>query len=353
MKDGKLGFGIIGCGVIAPTHRKGIEACPDAELVAVCDIEEDKGRAFAEESGGVRFYRDYEQLVQDPEVDVVCVCTPSGLHADCVIAAAEAGKHAFCEKPLDITRDRMTRMIEACRQAGVKLGCVFQSRTYPDNIKARQAIAAGQLGKMVLGDAFLKNYRSQAYYQSAGWRGTWALDGGGALMNQGVHGVDLLLWLMNSDVERVFARCDHLVRNIEVEDTAVAVLQFKNGAFGTIIGTTSCNPGEKRRLELHGKYGTICITGNKITRWAVTQEEDGRAVDVEPPKTVEDEGTTGNNRAVTAEGHVWLIDDMVRAVREDREPYITGESARKAVDLILAIYDSARTGEDVAVYPES
>ncbi len=349
MNDGKLGFGIIGCGVIAPTHRKAIEACPDARLVAVCDVDEEKGKAFATESGNVRFYKDLEKLVADPEVDVVCVCTPSGLHADCVIAAAQAGKHAFCEKPLDIQRERMTRMIQACRDAGVKLGCVFQSRTSPDAIKARRAIAAGRLGKMVLGDAFLKNYRSQAYYESAGWRGTWALDGGGALMNQGVHGIDLLLWLMNSDVERVFARCDHLVRNIEVEDTAVAALQFKNGAFGTIIGTTSCNPGEKRRLELHGKYGTICIAGTKISRWAVTEEEDGRAKEIEPPKTVAEEGTVGDNRAVSAEGHTWLIDDMVRAVKEDRAPYITGESARKAVDLILAIYESARTGQDVPV----
>ncbi|NOY79612.1 MAG: Gfo/Idh/MocA family oxidoreductase [Kiritimatiellaeota bacterium] len=350
MKDGKLGFGIIGCGVIAPTHRKAIQACADAELIAVCDIDEAKGKAFAVQSGGVRFYRDFEKLAVDPEVDVVCVCTPSGLHADCVIAAAEAGKHAFCEKPLDIDRGRMTKMIEACRGAGVKLGCVFQSRTSPDNIKARQAIACGTLGRMVLGDAFLKSYRSQAYYDSAGWRGTWALDGGGALMNQGVHGVDLLLWLMNDDVERVFARCAHHVRDIEVEDTSVAVLEFKNGAYGTIIGTTSCNPGEKRRLELHGKLGTICITGSNIVRWAVTDEDDGRAQDVGPPKTVTDEGTTGDNRAVTAEGHVWLIDDMVRAIREERDPYITGESARKAVDLILAIYDSARMGQDVAVH---
>lgn len=350
MKDGKLGFGIIGCGVIAPTHRKAIQACTEAEVVAVCDIDEAKGKAFAAETGdAVRFYRDLEKLVADPEVDVVCVCTPSGLHADCVIAAAKAGKHAFCEKPLDIQRDRMTRMIAACHQAEVKLGCVFQSRTSPDSIKVRQAISSGLFGPMVLGDAFLKNYRSQAYYNSAGWRGTWALDGGGALMNQGVHGIDLLLWLMNDDVDRVFARCDHQVRAIEVEDTAVATLRFKSGAYGTIIGTTSCNPGEKRRLELHGKLGTVCVTGTKITRWAVTDEDDGRAPDVAPPEVVVGEGTTGDNRAVSSEGHVWLIDDMVRAVKENRDPYITGESARKAVDLILAIYESARTGQDTPV----
>ena len=347
MSSKRVGFGIVGCGVIAPTHRKAIRACPEAELVAVCDIDEAKGEQFAADSGDARFYREYADLAADPDVDVVCVCTPSGLHADAVVAAAEAGKHAFCEKPLDVSGERMDRMIDACRHADVKLGCVFQSRTIPEMIKVRKAIASGALGPLVLGDAFLKSYRSQAYYESAGWRGTWKLDGGGALMNQGVHGVDLLLWLMNDDVESVFARCQHRVRDIEVEDTAVASLRFRSGAYGTIIGTTSCNPGGPRRFEVHGKHGTICINGPTITRWAMTNEDDARAADGSPPEDVPTEGTVADHRALTAEGHTWLVHDMVRAVTEDREPYITGESARKAVDLILAIYESARTGSDV------
>jgi predicted dehydrogenase len=246
----------------------------------------------------------------------------------------------------------MTEIIQTCRSAGVKLGCVFQSRTSDDTIKARDAIREGLLGKMVLGDAFLKSYRSQAYYNSAGWRGTWALDGGGALMNQGVHGVDLLLWMMNDDVESVFARAEHKVRDIEVEDTAVACLKFKSGAFGTLTGTTSCNPGEVRRIELHGKFGTICISGSKISRWAVTDEEDGRAENTEPPKTVEAQEAVADPRAISHSGHVWLINDMVQAVKEDRDPYITGESARKAVDLILAIYESAKTGREIVLDEE-
>jgi len=352
MDNGKVGFGIVGCGVIGPTHAQGIAASEDAELKAACDIDEAKGRKFAEDQGGATFYRDYEKLVCDPSVDVVCVCTPSGLHAEVAIAAAQAGKHVFCEKPLEIKRERMTRMIKACHDANVKLGCVFQSRTYPDMIRIRKAVGEGLLGPMVLGDAFLKNYRSQAYYGSAGWRGTWALDGGGALMNQGVHGIDLLLWLMNDEVESVFARCQHRARDIEVEDTAVACLKYKSGAYGTMIGTTSCNPGETRRLELHGKYGTICTQGQTIVRWAMTTEEDGRATDSGRPEEVEEEGVTSDHKAITAEGHVWLADDMAKAVKQDREPFITGESARKAVDLILAIYESAETGQDVKVKSE-
>ena len=349
MRDGRFGFGIIGCGVIAPTHVAAIKACAQAELVAVCDIDEAKGRKFAAEHGGVAFHQDYRRLVKDPAVDVVCICTPSGLHADGAIAAARAGKHVFCEKPLDIRRDRMSRMIDAVEKAGVKMGCVFQSRTIPECIRLRRAVQQGVLGKLTLADAFLKDYRSRAYYASAGWRGTWALDGGGALMNQGVHGIDLLTWLVGDPVERVFARADHKVRDIEVEDTCVANLQFRNGAFGTLIGTTSCNPGEVRRIELHGDVGTLICTGSKITRWAVASEFDARAKDIDLSKAPVDEGTTGDNKAVQAQGHAFLVADLVQAIEQNRDPYIIGRSARQAVDLILAIYRSARLGRDVAV----
>ena len=347
-KNGRIGWGLIGTGMIAGHFRSGISDCDEADLVAVCNRSEEKGKAFAEASGRAKFYSNYTDLVQDPNVDVIGITTPSGHHADNVIAAAHAGKHSICEKPLDVTRDKMTEMIDTCREAGVKLGCVFQSRTKYDMIKVRNAIKHGELGEMVLADAFLKTYRSQAYYDSGDWRGTWALDGGGALMNQGVHGVDLLLWLLDDEVESVFARAEHKVRDIEVEDTAVATIKFKSGTFGTIIGTTSCNPGEASRTELHGKFGTITLSGTEITRWAVTDEEDGRAEDNFQPRSVGAHGNVGAASAV-APGHDWLVNDMTQAVLEDREPYITGESARKAVDLIIAIYESARTGKEIVM----
>ena len=154
---------------------------------------------------------------------------------------------------------------------------------------------------------------------------------------------------MNDEVVKVFARAEHKVRDIEVEDTCVACLQFKSGAYGTIIGTTSCNPGEARRIELHGDVGTIISTGNKITRWAIAEDFDARAKDVDLDAEEIDEGTTGDNKAVSAQGHEFLVADLVQAIKDDRDPYITGQSARKAVDLILAIYESARTGKDVDV----
>lgn len=347
MKDGKLGWGIVGCGVIAPWHAESVKRCPDAELVAVSDYVESKGREFAEKYG-VAFHKDYRELLSRDDIDVISVCTPSGLHGEVTIAAAEAGVHVLCEKPLEVTKEKMDAMIRACRERGVKLGCVFQRRTYMASQMAKKAVEEGKLGKLVLADAYLKYYRSQKYYDSAGWRGTWALDGGGALMNQGVHGVDLLLWLVGEPVVSVYAKADHLVRNIEVEDTAVALLTFQSGAYGVIEGTTSVNPGEPTKIMLHGKLGTIAIEESKIVRWATTTGEDDLAEDQEVQvEEGEEERAMQDPTAIGMAGHMTLVNDMARAVIEDREPMIPGEDARKAVDLILAIYESARTGEEV------
>ncbi len=349
MKDGKLRFGIVGCGVIAPFHRDGIRAnAGEAEVVAVSDVEEEKGRKFAEECGpGVAFYRDYQEMMRRDDIDAISVCTPSGLHGEVAVAAAEAGKHVLCEKPLEITLPKIDRMIQTCRDRKVKLACVFQRRTSPDSQRVREAVQRGDLGQITLGDAYLKYYRSQAYYNSAGWRGTWALDGGGALMNQGVHGIDLLLWIVG-DVASVYARAKAMVRKIEVEDTAVALLTYRNGAYGVIEGTTSCNPGETTRTEVHGKLGTIVLTDRGIQRWAVANGEDDRAED-QPVEEVKASGpgAVTDPKAISGRGHAHHVQDLVRAVREDRNPFITGESARKGVELILAIYESSRTGREV------
>ncbi|MCK5329024.1 MAG: Gfo/Idh/MocA family oxidoreductase, partial [Candidatus Latescibacteria bacterium] len=348
MKDGKLGYGIVGCGVIGPWHAESVKRCADAELVAVCDIDEEKGLAFAEKFGGVAFHKDYKELVAREDVDVISVCTPSGAHAEVMIAAAEAGVHVLCEKPIEIELDQIDAMIRAAKDHHIKLGCIFQRRTYEVSKKVREAVMRGDLGKMVLADAYLKYYRSQEYYNSAGWRGTWALDGGGALMNQGVHGVDLLLWLMGDDpVVSVYAKADHLVRDIEVEDTSVALITFESGAYGVIEGTTSVNPGEETKIMLHGKLGTINLDEGKIGRWATTTGEDDRAEEQEIEVEEQKGGGTADPTAISIAGHIDLVKDMVAAIKEDREPMVSGESARKSVALILAIYESAKTGKEV------
>ncbi|MDQ0338567.1 putative dehydrogenase [Caldalkalibacillus uzonensis] len=339
----KLKFGLVGTGVIAPLHAKAIAQSSQAELVAVADINKEKAEAFAKEYKVARVYRDYTDMFRLEDLDVVSVCTPSGLHAEVTIAAAESGIHVLCEKPLEINAEKMTKMIEACRRHKVKLGCVFQRRTLPAARLTRQAIQEGKLGKLVLGDAYLKYFRSKEYYQSADWRGTWAFDGGGALMNQGVHGIDLIQWMVG-EVESVTAYTGTLVRDIEVEDTAVALVKYKNGAYGVIQGTTSVYPGQETRFEIHGENGTIVFGDSGIKQWSFRHGEE------EIPSVERDISAKSDPRKLSQSGHYIIVEDMIQAVKYDREPMIPGEEARKAVDLILAIYESARSGKEVKVF---
>jgi UDP-N-acetyl-2-amino-2-deoxyglucuronate dehydrogenase len=340
-------FGIIGCGVIAPWHVGAIKSARGARLVAVCDCIEDKACGLASHDDGVKVYQDYHELLSDPEIDAVCICTPSGMHAQMAIDAARAGKHVLSEKPMDVTLASMDAMISECRKSGVKLAIIFQRRTSPVWHKIRDAVAVGKLGKMVLGDAYLKYHRGQEYYDSGEWRGTRALDGGGVLMNQGVHLIDMLLWVMGP-VASVFAYADHLVRNIEVEDTAVAALRFQSGALGLIEGTTVANPPMEHRLEFHGELGAIRVEGETIVEWSipgddVVSETGSGGVDIKL-------GTAGSKPTDDAiAGHRAQIEDLCAAIHEDRDPMVTGEEARKAVELILAIYESARTGAAVTM----
>ena len=338
--DRKMRFAIIGTGVISTSHAEAIAKNPRAELVAVCDVDKDKAANFADKHQIKSVYSDYEQLLKSDDIDVVNICLPSGMHSDYTVAAAQAGKHILCEKPLDITKVKMERMIQETRSRDVKLGVIYQRRTLPAAIAARNLIQEGKLGKMVLGDAYLKYYRSPEYYKSAGWRGTWEMDGGGALMNQGVHGIDLIQWMMG-DIQSVFAYSAALVRDIEVEDTAVAVVKYKNGAFGVIQGATSVNPGQETRFELHGNDGTIIFDDSGIKQWKIEgSEETG-------PKVEATASPSSDPTNISASGHFVIVDDMIQAILDDRDPMVTGEEAKKAVDVILAIYESAREGKEI------
>jgi len=346
----KVKFGVIGCGVIAPNHADSIVASEYAELAAVCDTDEEKGKAFADKYG-VAFYRNYKEMLHRAGLDAESICTPSGLHAEMTIEAAERGIHVLCEKPMAITLDQSDAMMNAVKASGIKLEVIFQRRTSPLSQKVREAVQSGLLGQMVLGDAYLKYYRSPAYYKSADWRATWALDGGGALMNQGVHGIDLLLWIMGSPIKSVYAKAEAKVRDIEVEDTAVALLTFENGANGVIEGTTSCNPGEATTLAMHGEKGTIILSDRGIEEWAVAPSKEVVAEN-DPEQCISAKAiskATSDPKAITRHGHQFQVDDLSQAILEDREPFVTGDSARKAVELILAIYESSRTGREVSM----
>ncbi len=354
-----VGYGIIGCGVIAPWHAEPLrDHVRGARLLACCDQVPARAQAFAEKYGIPRVYTTVDELLADPEVDAVSVCLPSGLHGDMVVRAANAGKHAMTEKPMEITLEKIDAMIAAAEANGTLLGVVFQRRTSPLWKTVREMVQGGKLGRMVLGDAYLKYYRSQEYYDSGAWRGTWALDGGGALMNQGIHLVDILQWVMGP-VDTLFSFADHLARKIEVEDTTVSALRYRSGAFGTLEGTTSvvgsaewerdaagsvtltkCG-GLEHRLEFHGDRGTIMVDGERIVKWVVPGEP-------EPELAVDGVGSAASDpRAIGMDGHIAQLQDFVDAIREGREPMVTGRDGRAAVEIILSVYHSARTGQPV------
>ncbi|MDF1514558.1 MAG: Gfo/Idh/MocA family oxidoreductase [Anaerolineae bacterium] len=344
----KLRWGIVGCGVIAPWHADSVVASEWADLIAVCDIDEDKGQAFALRYE-TEFFADYQVMLDQAQLDVVSVCTPSGLHSEMTVAAAKAGVNVLCEKPMAITVPQINAMIKAADGAGIKLEVIFQRRTYPTTQMVREAVQAGVLGRMTLGDAYLKYYRSPAYYKSADWRATWELDGGGALMNQGVHGIDVLAWIMG-DVESVYAKAEAKVRDIVVEDTCVALVTFKNGAYGVIEGTTSSNPGEDTAFHFHGDKGTIILDDRGIQKWAIAEDCHHIAQnDLEKCVSRESLNASSDPTAVDRAGHQAQVDDLCQAILHNREPMITGASARKSVELILAIYESVRTGKEIFI----
>jgi len=349
MSERPVGFAIVGCGVIAPWHARAIADLPEARLVTVVDdvaeLAAKRGAEF-----GVDHTSDLDAALAHPDVDVVNVCVPSGRHAEIGVRAAAAGKHVVVEKPIDVTLEAADRLIDACRTAGVQLTVISQHRYDPGVRRVRELIESGRLGRLVLGDAIIKWYRTQQYYDSGAWRGTWALDGGGCLMNQGVHYVDLLQWLMGP-VESVFARCETAAHEIEVEDIAVAVLRFSSGAVGVLEGSTAVYPGLPERLEISGTGGTVIVEAGKLkvcqlkdelgeTKAYGTKLRDG---------AVPDDGDSGSAdpTAISHYGHREQLADLIRVIRGGGQVMLSGEEGRKPLELILAVYESARAGREV------
>lgn len=334
-------FGIVGAGLIAPTHCRAIRSLPNAELAACCDLDRSKAEKLAAEHGIPSTYTDYRELLARPDIDVVEVVTWSGLHAEIGCAAAAAGKHVLCTKPIDIQLERIDALIAACRAAGVKLGATHQFRSYPAYLRLKQAIEDGRLGRLLMGCGVVKWWRSQEYYDSAAWRGTWELDGGGALMNQAIHYVDLLTWLMGPP-ESLRGYVDTFSHAIEVEDCASAAICWKSGALGSFLGATCTYKGLPARIEIHGERGNVVVEGEEIALWDV----DGEPIETGSAGRGSVHGPGGSGEA-GVRAHAAQIGDFLTAIDEDREPAINGEEARRAVELILGIYRSARSGESV------
>ncbi|MFW5697200.1 MAG: Gfo/Idh/MocA family protein, partial [Fimbriimonadaceae bacterium] len=261
-------FGIVGCGAIFATHADALKKSTNARLTAVYDCEPDKTLVAAEQYS-VKSAESIAELFD--ETDAVTVCVPSGLHAQIGVEAAKAGKHVLVEKPIDISEANAARLIEACRDNGVKLGVISQHRFARDVQKTREAVQYGELGKPLHGNAYIRWYRTQAYYDSAEWRGTWELDGGGCTINQSIHMIDQLQWVMGG-VRSVAAQMETVAHEIEVEDTMNALVEFRNGASGVIQSTTAAYPGFKERLEFGGLYGSVILEGDTIKFWEADPE---------------------------------------------------------------------------------
>jgi UDP-N-acetyl-2-amino-2-deoxyglucuronate dehydrogenase len=346
-----VGFGIIGCGNIAPIHAESICHIPEARLVAVSDVVEENARKLAEKYSADAYYTDFRKMLERDDIQAVSLCVPSGMRAEMGEACAQAGKHVLAEKPLEVTTERIDRLVESTRKAGVKLGCIFQYRFAEGPEYVKKAVDAGRFGRLVLGDAYIKWYRSDEYYRSGAWRGTRGLDGGGALMNQGIHQIDLLLWFMGP-VREVVAKTTAIGHEgLEVEDLACALLTFENGAMGVIEGSTATWPGHAARVEIHGSDGSAVIEDGGLRFWRFREEteEDERIRQEQMGESVLGSGAGDPLANLKWEGHRRQIEDFARAILENRDPIIGGHEGRRAVEIIQAIYRSAETGKPVTL----
>lgn len=342
-----LGFGIIGCGMIANFHAHAIGDVRGAKLVACFDTFPAAADRLAA-STGCRAYHRLDEMLADPRVDVVTIGTPSGAHLEPAVAAARAGKHVIVEKPLEITLRRCDQIIDACQRAAVKLATIFPSRFHDSSRELKRAVDAGRFGKLTLGDAYVKWFRPQSYYDSGAWRGTWELDGGGALMNQAIHSVDLLTWFMGPVVEIRAQTATLAHERIAVEDTAVATLRFASGALGIVEASTAAYPGYLKRIELHGSEGSAMMEEEDIVKWDFAKKD---RRDAAIQRQMQSRKSTGGGAADPAaighHGHALEFRDVVEAIQKDRAAAIDGREGRRSVEIILGIYRSAETGRAV------
>ncbi len=327
--------GLIGAGNISETHARALRAIPGAEVVAVYGANAQRVDRLCREHGGAA-YHDFQAFLAHRPMEMVVIGSPSGVHAEQGIAAARQGLHVLTEKPIDISVERADALISACEQAGVKLGVIFQDRFKPDLRRLKQLIAEGLIGQPLLVDARVKWYRPPEYYSQSRWRGTRALDGGGALINQGVHTVDLLLWLLG-DVVKVQARTAAMLHQIETEDTALALLEFSSGALGHLQATTAAYPGYPRRVEITGSEGTIILEQDRIVAINLRTPYQGPI----SSEVADQNPSTSSPLVSDIRGHQSAIEDFILAIEKGTAPMCDGREGRKSLALVEAIYKAS------------
>ncbi|HMI51997.1 MAG TPA: Gfo/Idh/MocA family oxidoreductase [Candidatus Saccharimonadales bacterium] len=329
-------IGLTGGGNITQTHARAVRAIPGAEISAIYGTRSDRVRKLCEEFGGAA-YESLDAFLSHRPLDMVILGSPSGVHAIEGIAAAARGLHVLTEKPVDVSTARVDALIAAAATAGVKLGVLFQDRVKPGIGKLKELVDGGAIGKPLFVEARVKWFRPEEYYANSQWRGTFALDGGGALMNQGVHTVDLLLWVLG-EVKRVQARTATALHTIEAEDTVAVILEFASGTTGILHATTAAYPGYPRRVEISGTNGTVILEHDRLIA-ADLREARGAGIGASSGDANQSAST-----AVVSDfsGHQALIEDFIEAIRENRKPVCDGAEGRRSVALIEAIYRAAK-----------
>jgi len=341
------GFGIVGCGMIANFHARAIADVRGAKLVACFDNVAASAERLAA-SADCKAYDNLAEMLADPNVDIVTICTPSGAHLDPAVAAARAGKHVIVEKPLEITLKRCDQIIKECEKNGVVLSTIFPSRFHDSAIEVRRAIDQGRFGRLTMGDAYVKWFRTQQYYDSGAWRGTWELDGGGALMNQAVHSVDLLCWFMGPVAEITATGGTLAHKRIAVEDTIVATLRFESGAIGVIEASTAVYPGYLKRIEVHGDQGSAVMEEEDIKAWDFAKKNRrDAAVRKKMEQLTDSGGGASDPTAIGHHGHTMQFKDVLSAIKTGGTPAVDGAEGRRAIEVILGIYKAAETGRVV------
>jgi len=333
-------IGIIGTGAIAGIHAAAIKAIQNAKLVAVCSSSSERAQE-AEARFGVKGYFDIQAFLAHPELDVVCICTASGRHLEPALAAINAGKHLMIEKPIEVTLARADRLISACQKAGVKLSVIFQNRFSSDYQKLKSAIEGGLFGRVLLGNAYINWFRNEEYYQKSDWKGTIAVDGGGAFINQGIHTIDLLLDLMG-EVSEVFGKVQTAYHQIEGEDLGVALVTFKSGAIGNITSATALYPGLPERIEIFGSEGSAILEGGKITHWKIK----GQETKLEESQIFSASGAA-DPMAISGILHQNQWQEFISSLETGANYAVDGATSRKSLELIRGIYTSSKKNEPV------
>jgi UDP-N-acetyl-2-amino-2-deoxyglucuronate dehydrogenase len=358
-ETGNVGFAVVGLGM-GRHHCRSIKAARGADLIAICDIDPERREKAAQEYG-CKAYASVDELLQDPDVQVVNVAVPTGLHAEVGIKVAQSGRHVICEKPLDVNLEKADSLIAACNDHGVKLASIFQRRLHPLSRKIKETLDSGRLGRLHYSDIHLYWYRTDGYYAGGnppGWRGTFALDGGGACMNQGIHSIDLIAWL-SGGVKTVYARTGTFTHSIEAEDVGTVLVTYRNGALGNITCTTAAYPGLSNDLHILGSKGSIVVSDDRVVSWRIKRDDGDEAAEKAEEAEMQARygGSAGSGAsdpmAVGFDGHTVHVEDMVGAIREGREPIIAGTDARHAVEICAAIQQSAASGRELTLSEDS